>query len=118
MLRVAKIEFPPLDRAELSNEFRAQAAQLLLDTEVFSDGPLSASIAIVGEGPGETEIRHPQRLPFVGGAGHLLWDALRNFGISRTNTYVTNVVKRQISLSRVGGEKHIVHRDELEKWIG
>ena len=118
MLKVAKIEFPPLDRAELNNEFRAMAANLQLDTEVLSDGPLSSSIAIVGEGPGETEIRHPQRLPFVGGAGHLLWDSLRTFGINRSNAYVTNVVKRQISLSRKGGEKHIVHRDELEKWIG
>ena len=108
----------PETRAELEADFRAHAAQLLLDTEVFSDGPITSSIAIVGEGPGETELRHPQRLPFVGGAGHLLWDSLRHFGINRTNVYTTNVVKRQISLSRHGNERHIVHRDELDHWIG
>ena len=86
--------------------------------EVFSDGPVTSSLAIVGEGPGEVELRHPQRLPFVGGAGHLLWESVRPYGIYRTNVYVTNVVKRQISLSRRGNERHIVHRDELDKWIG
>jgi uracil-DNA glycosylase family 4 len=102
----------------LEEDFRTQADQLLLETEVFSDGPVTSSIAIIGEGPGETELRHPQRLPFVGGAGHLLWDSLRPYGINRTNVYVTNVVKRQISLSRHGNERHIVHRDELDRWIG
>lgn len=113
-----KIEFPTLTREELKADFISQASELLLDTEVFSDGPVSSHVAIVGEGPGETELRHPQRLPFVGGAGMLLWNTLRRYGISRTNTYVTNVVKRQISLSRKGNERHIVHRDELDRWIG
>src|SRR5262245_33659656 len=107
-----------MNRQQLSDDFRALASQLLLETEVFSDGPTSASIAIIGEGPGETELRHPQRLPFVGGAGNLLWDSVRPFGLSRTTVYVTNVVKRQVSLSRKGNERHIVHRDELDKWIG
>jgi uracil-DNA glycosylase family 4 len=107
-----------ISRVTLEEGFRAHADQLMLETEVFSDGPVTSSIVIVGEGPGETELRHPQRLPFVGGAGHLLWDSLRSFGINRTNVYVTNVVKRQISLSRKGNERHIVHRDELDRWIG
>ena len=107
-----------MTRESLSEDFRSIAAQLNLDVEVFSDGPVTSSIAIVGEGPGEVELRHPQRLPFVGGAGHLLWESLRPFGIYRTGVYVTNVVKRQISLSRRGNERHIVHRDELDKWIG
>ena len=113
-----KIQLPQITRHELELDFRTHADQLLLDTEVFSDGPVTSSIAIVGEGPGETELRHPQRLPFVGGAGHLLWSATQAYGINRTNVYTTNVVKRQISLSRKGNERHIVHRDELDKWIG
>ena len=113
-----KIEMPQITRPDLELDFRTHANQLLLDTEVFSDGPVTSSVAIVGEGPGETELRHPQRLPFVGGAGHLLWSSLQSFGINRTNVYTTNVVKRQISLSRKGNERHIVHRDELDKWIG
>ncbi len=107
-----------MNRETLEADFRSLAAQLLLDTEVLSDGPISASIAIVGEGPGETELRHPQRLPFVGGSGNLLWDSIRPYGLGRTGVYTTNVVKRQISLSRKGNERHIVHRDELDKWIG
>lgn len=113
-----KIEFPALTRAELKADFVSLADELNLATEVFSDGPVTSHIAIVGEGPGETELRHPQRLPFVGGAGSLLWDSLRRYGINRTNVYTTNVVKRQISLSRKGNERHIVHRDELDRWIG
>lgn len=115
---LTKIEFPPLDRTNLKADFISQASELNLATEVFSDGPVTSTIAIVGEGPGETELRHPQRLPFVGGAGHLLWDSVRRYNISRTTVYVTNVVKRQISLSRKGNERHIVHRDELDRWIG
>ena len=70
-----KIQLPQITRHELELDFRTHADQLLLETEVFSDGPVTSSIAIVGEGPGETELRHPQRLPFVGGAGHLLWNS-------------------------------------------
>jgi uracil-DNA glycosylase family 4 len=113
-----KLDNPQLTREELEADFRAHADQLLLDTEVFSDGPVTSSLAIVGEGPGETELRHPRRLPFVGGAGHLLWESVRPYKLDRSNVYTTNVVKRQISLSRRGNERHIVHRDELDKWIG
>lgn len=105
-----------ITRKELESQFRAHADDMQLDTEVFSDGPTSASIAIVGEGPGETEMR--QGVPFVGGSGKLLWDSLRKYGLHRANCYVTNVVKRQVSLSRKGNEKHAVHRDELDKWTG
>ncbi len=117
-MMLQKIANPQMTREELKADFKTLADELLLDTEVFSDGPITSSVAIVGEGPGETELRHPQRLPFVGGAGHLLWDGLRSFGLNRTNVYTTNVVKRQISLSRKGNERHIVHREELDKWIG
>lgn len=105
-----------LTREELLDQFNAQADMQGLDVQVFSDGPMNARIAIVGEGPGETEIR--QGKPFVGGAGTLLWNVLRPHGLHRANTYVTNVVKRQISLSRKGNEKNVVHRDELDQWLG
>ena len=105
-----------MDRTKLENEFKSYCLQSQIDCDVFSDGPLHAQVAIVGEGPGETEIR--QGKPFVGGSGTLLWDCLRKYGLHRANTYITNVVKRQISLNRKGSEKHIVYADELEKWIG
>lgn len=104
------------DREKLREEFEQHADQHGLSVDVFSAGPLNSRIAIIGEGPGETEIRKGE--PFVGGSGTLLWDSLRRYGINRGNTYVSNVVKRQISLSRKGNEKNIVHRNELEQWIG
>lgn len=105
-----------LTRQVLMDQFESHAYQMGLDTEVFSDGPVTASIAFIGEGPGEVEVR--QGLPFVGGTGLMLWDAVRQYGFSRDTVYVTNAVKRQISLSAKGGDRHAVHRDELEKWIG
>lgn len=105
-----------LARDDLRHEFSLLCEQSELNLEVFSDGPTNASIAIIGEGPGESEVR--QGLPFVGGSGKLLWDALRKYGIHRANVYTTNVVKRQISLARTGNEKHVVYQDELDKWTG
>ncbi len=105
-----------LTREQLEQEFTAHADQQGLEVQVFSEGPLNARIAIIGEGPGETEIR--KGAPFMGGSGSLLWNCLRPYGIHRANAYVTNVVKRQISLSRKGNEKNLVHRQELDAWIG
>src|SRR5436190_8915361 len=87
-------------RDELYSQFTAHANGLGLSTDVFSDGPINAQVAVIGEGPGETEIR--QKRPFVGGAGSLLFHSLGRYGLHRANVYVTNVVKRQISLSRKG----------------
>lgn len=106
-----------IDRMTLESQFRMQAADLGLAVEVLSDGPINASIAIVGEGPGESEVRHSKRLPFVGGSGKLLWDAVRKH-TDRIHAYTTNVVKRQISLSRKGDERHIVRNDERDQWVG
>lgn len=105
-----------LSREELHHEFSLLCEQSSLNLEVFSDGPTNATIAFVGEGAGETEVR--QGLPFVGGAGKLLWDSLRRYGIHRANVYTTNVVKRQISLGAKTNEKHTVYADELDKWQG
>jgi uracil-DNA glycosylase len=114
--RAAEHERTAMDREGLEEQFKAQCEQFGLDFDVLSSGPVNAELAIVGEGPGETECR--QGKPFVGGSGNFMFDALRKYGIHRANTYVTNVVKRQISLARTGNEKHAVMRDELEKWIG
>lgn len=105
-----------ITRAQFNEQFFAQAEHAGLTPMVISDGPINADIAIIGEGPGESEVR--SGIPFSGGSGNLLWNTLRPYGINRTNAYVTNVVKRQISLSRQGNERHSVHRDELDAWIG
>jgi len=54
-------------------------------------GPAHAPIMLVGEQPGDSEDRAGE--PFVGPAGRLLDDALREAGVARGAVYVTNAVK-------------------------
>jgi uracil-DNA glycosylase len=58
---------------------------------VFGEGKASSAMMIVGEQPGDQEDRTGQ--PFVGPAGKLLDRALKDAGIARGDTYVTNAVK-------------------------
>ncbi len=58
---------------------------------VFGEGPLHASIMLVGEQPGDQEDRTGK--PFVGPAGEVLQSALTAAGINREDFYVTNAVK-------------------------
>jgi DNA polymerase len=58
---------------------------------VFGEGASDASVMLVGEQPGDQEDRSGH--PFVGPAGKLLDQALREVGIERSEVYVTNVVK-------------------------
>jgi DNA polymerase len=58
---------------------------------VFGAGPTDADLMLVGEQPGDQEDR--QGAPFVGPAGAVLDNALRDAGIERDRTYVTNIVK-------------------------
>lgn len=58
---------------------------------VFSDGPLDASLMVVGEAPGAEEDR--QGVPFVGRAGRLLDLLLASCGQPREGVYICNVLK-------------------------
>lgn len=58
---------------------------------VLGEGPIGASIAFVGEQPGDQE--DLQGRPFVGPAGQLLDRAMLDAGIDRKTVYVTNAVK-------------------------
>jgi DNA polymerase len=58
---------------------------------VFGEGPLDATIVFVGEQPGDQEDLAGK--PFVGPAGQLFDAALKEAGIDRARTYVTNAVK-------------------------
>ncbi len=58
---------------------------------VFGEGPVPAEVMLVGEQPGDQE--DLQGAPFVGPAGHVLDEALRDAGIDREVVYVTNAVK-------------------------
>jgi DNA polymerase len=58
---------------------------------VFGAGPLNAPVVLVGEQPGDRE--DLVGLPFVGPAGRVLDDALKEARIDRNSLYVTNAVK-------------------------
>ena len=58
---------------------------------VFGEGLSRAKVLFVGEQPGNEEDLSGK--PFVGPAGKLLDGALKEAGIDRKQTYVTNVVK-------------------------
>jgi uracil-DNA glycosylase len=58
---------------------------------VPGEGPNRATFMLVGEQPGDKEDLAGR--PFVGPAGHMLDEALRDAGIAREETFVTNAVK-------------------------
>ena len=58
---------------------------------VLGEGPVGASVALVGEQPGDLE--DLQGRPFVGPAGRLLDRAMAEAGLDRQRVYVTNAVK-------------------------
>lgn len=58
---------------------------------VFGEGPVDASLMLIGEQPGDQEDLAGR--PFVGPAGQLLDDALAQAGIDRSAAYLTNAVK-------------------------
>jgi uracil-DNA glycosylase family 4 len=58
---------------------------------VPGEGPASAEIMFIGEGPGFYE--NEQGRPFVGAAGKFLDELLSKIGMQRSDVYITNIVK-------------------------
>ena len=58
---------------------------------VFGQGPETAGIMFIGEGPGAQE--DIQGVPFVGPAGKLLERMLASVGLKREEVYIANIVK-------------------------
>ena len=58
---------------------------------VFGEGPSRPELVLIGEQPGDEEDLAGR--PFVGPAGRVLDDILREVGIDREITYLTNAVK-------------------------
>lgn len=78
---------------------------------VFSTGPATARIALVGEQPGDVEDR--RGAPFVGPAGQLLDRALGEVGLDRTQAYITNAVKHFRFTQDSPGKRRIHQTPEL-----
>lgn len=58
---------------------------------VFGDGSPDAMVMFVGEAPGKDE--DMQGKPFVGAAGKLLRESLRDMGIPESTLYIANILK-------------------------
>ncbi len=58
---------------------------------VPGEGPASAELMFIGEGPGFHE--NEQGRPFVGAAGSFLEELLASIGMKRDQVYITNIVK-------------------------
>jgi uracil-DNA glycosylase len=88
-------ELPPADSLSLVADEVRRCTRCPLSRErtnaVPGEGPLDASVIIIGEGPGRNE--DLQGRPFVGAAGKQLDGLLKDAGLSRTDVYITNVVK-------------------------
>lgn len=90
--------FPELNKTEALG-LLAQKASVCTRCElhatrtqvVFGDGNPESPLLIVGEGPGANE--DATGIPFVGRAGKLLDECMRECGITRKHVYITNVVR-------------------------
>jgi uracil-DNA glycosylase len=89
---------PPADRRgdliALYREVQACTRCPLHETRtqaVFGNGNADADLMFVGEAPGMHEDQ--QGIPFVGRAGQLLDELLREVGLTREDTFVCNVLK-------------------------
>lgn len=82
----------PKSLAELNSIIAASQPLVAGATRaVLGEGPVGASVAFIGEQPGDQEDR--QGRPFVGPAGQLLDRAMAEAGLDRHRVYVTNAVK-------------------------
>ena len=83
---------------------------------VPGEGYEHADIMFIGEAPGKNE--DEQGKPFVGSAGKLLDEALRNAKIDRSKVYITNIVKCRPPNNRVPEKDEIdACKPYLEKQI-
>lgn len=87
-----------MDANQILHEIASQAAVCTRCALHFSrkkavpgEGPATAEIMLIGEGPGFYE--NEQGRPFVGAAGKYLDELLEKGGLKRSDVFVTNVVK-------------------------
>ena len=92
------------ERRAAWEDLKRQAFERLGASAVFGEGPVGATVAIIGEAPGEQEDRAGK--PFVGRAGKLLNELLEEASIDRSEVYVTNTVKVRPTTEKDGRLKN------------
>src|SRR3979409_826172 len=74
---------------------------------VPGEGPVSASIVVVGEAPGAKE--DAAGVPFVGAAGKFLDTLLAEAGVARDDVFITTVVKARPPKNRDPKPAEVAH---------
>lgn len=80
--------------AEIADEIKRCPLCRLAETRTHAvpgEGTATARVMFVGEGPGQNEDETGR--PFVGAAGQLLNELLKQAGINREDVFISNVVK-------------------------
>ena len=91
-----------------------RAASIGLSIDCLGDGDVNSEVLIIGEAPGRQESQ--MKMPLVGPSGKFLWECLREYNITRTKCYITNVIKKQL-VDDVEG-KQGVSKNEVSHWQG
>jgi uracil-DNA glycosylase family 4 len=80
---------------KLEEEMMKDGSLPLRDTAnlVFGEGNIDCAVLFIGEAPGFHEDQ--QKRPFVGRGGQLLDQMIASIGWKRSDTYITNIVKRR-----------------------
>ena len=73
---------------------------------VPGEGQISAKIMFIGEAPGRNEDEKGK--PFVGAAGRILDNLLKEAGIERSQVFITNIVKCRPPNNRVPEEDELI----------
>jgi len=86
---------------------------------VFGEGDPRARMALIGEGPGEQEDKSGR--PFVGRAGRLLEEILKEVQLKREELWISNVIKCRACIIENGRARNRPPRaDEVKgchKWL-
>jgi uracil-DNA glycosylase family 4 len=98
----------------LNRELAQRVAGANLRFDCGADGVFYADTAVIGDSPGEREVL--KKMPFVGGSGELLWNALRKHDIGRRQVYSTYAVKRRVITDKEENDKISPH--ERDHWEG
>lgn len=98
---------------DINREIAHRCTQSDLKLDCGADGIFGATVAIVGEAPGERE--RLNKMPLCGASGKYLWDELRSLGLNRRTCYVTNTVKRQLLQSKDVKDK--ISNGEKEHYV-
>ncbi|MFK4782250.1 uracil-DNA glycosylase [Lactococcus petauri] len=84
-----------------------------LEGFVEGSGPLFPQVMLIGEAPGQQEIK--ENIPFCGKSGKQLTNSLESIGLTRKDVYITSTVRsRPYSIKKIRGKQN---QEYIEKTI-